>query len=91
MVEWADYTDSSQYLTLAYLSLGDYVFQRAYDDVHVSSLQGDNGFTYHDIEQGILGDCYYLSSLASAQETNSWFSDNMIITENLNEEGIYAV
>lgn len=29
--------------------------------------------------------------MSSVQEANSWFSDNMIITESMNEEGIYAV
>jgi hypothetical protein len=61
------------------------------DNPNVLSLAGTDSFGYHDVAQGILGDCYLIASMSSVQEANGWFSDNMIITEVMNEEGIYAV
>lgn len=46
--------------------------------------------SYHDIKQGILGDCWLLSALAVIVEKPKLL-DNILITKAYNREGIYLI
>lgn len=44
---------------------------------------------YNDIDQGGLGDCYYLSGLASLAE-NDYRLKNAMLTQTINKAGAFA-
>lgn len=54
-------------------------------------MAGTNGFEYEDISQGMIGDCYLLAGLAGLQEEYPEIADKIVLTEDVNENGIYAV
>lgn len=53
-----------------------------------ATLFGDNGFD-HDIDQGDLGNCYFLGGIASVAEVEDRIK-NVFINEKTNNAGIYG-
>lgn len=51
-------------------------------------LFGQGGLQ-HDVAQGSIGDCYFLSAISSATEESEQFQKNFVI-KNVNRPGIYA-
>ncbi|CAJ1433777.1 unnamed protein product [Effrenium voratum] len=50
-----------------------------------------NGASAHDIEQGQLGDCYFVSALAALAESPAFMARLLPGAQTINPEGIYAV
>ncbi len=82
MIYWADYTQSQ--LTKFYGS----GFKRAYSDLPNTSIWGTGALT-DDVDQGELGDCYYLAGCASIGEWTSRLT-NSVLTQTTNTAGIFA-
>jgi calpain-15 len=48
-----------------------------------------NNIDYNDIDQGYLGDCYYLSALSSLAE-NDYRLKNVMLTQTVNKAGVFV-
>jgi hypothetical protein len=58
-----------------------------FDDSY--SLWGTNGINPHDIEQGSIGNCWYLASAAALAEYPERL-DRVVENVDINDPGIYA-
>jgi len=86
-IYWADYVRASSGL---HGSIGSMQFDRARSRIPQATLFGPSGAVSPlDINQGGVGDCYYLSSIAAEAETSSRITQAFIT--NYTSQGLIAV
>ena len=76
-------------MTRSYANTTLYPWDRARNRLPNATISGNATKYYNDIEQQLLGDCYYLSGLAAIGEVSSRIS-NAILTPNYTKSGIFA-
>jgi hypothetical protein len=86
-----EYNGWKAYTVQQYMDMGYYEWARLWDEPSVVSMGGSEGWGYNDINQGMIGDCYYHAALAGLQEQYPTLTNQMVLTDDVNENGIYAV
>lgn len=63
---------------------------RVTDDFNNYTLKGDDGITPADINQGYIGNCWWMAAVSALAEKPNRV-DDALINDHLSENGIYAV
>ena len=90
MLYWLGYDDLALWRTYEYgLWFNDFEFRRVKEVYPDATLFGNDNAQWHDVMQGLTGDCYIHASMAAVAEFPQLIK-NVMVNPTENEAGIYA-